>query len=196
VALARLSEPVIAPGVPIVRLLPCTVSVPVKLAAEEIVWPLIRPEVMVPRVALPELSILVTLLVWSEPPVLLMLPEPVMLVPPLMAPLRVREPMLTRLPLLSIRWVPAPAPVLMPVVPFRVVPVMVLVVAIVPNPVVMEPAPRAPTPVMEEKVPACRLELVILPFTMAEPLYCNTSPLARELRVRVVPCSLAMVGLG
>ena len=42
------------------------------------------------------------------------------------APVVVRLPMLTRLPEASILWVPAPAPVLMPVVPFMVVPVMVL----------------------------------------------------------------------
>ena len=129
-----------------------TANVPVKLALDEIVWPLIRPEVMVP--------------------------------------------MLTRLPLASMRWVPAPAPVLMPVVPLMVVPVMVLLVAMVPKPAAMEPADRAPVPVMAEKVPAVRLLLVMWPLTMALPLYWRTSPLAKELRVNVVPCSLAMVGLG
>ena len=34
---------------------PVAVTVPVKLAAEEIVWPLIKPEVTAPRVALPVL---------------------------------------------------------------------------------------------------------------------------------------------
>jgi hypothetical protein len=48
----------------------------------------------------------------------------------------VKLPMATRLPLLSMRWVPAPAPVLMPVVPFRVVPVTVEALVIVPEPLV------------------------------------------------------------
>ena len=36
---------------------PVTFNVPVKLAADEIVWPLMRPEVIVPRVALPVFNV-------------------------------------------------------------------------------------------------------------------------------------------
>jgi hypothetical protein len=57
-------------------------------------------------------------------------------------------PMFTKLPELSMRWVPAPAPVLMPVVPFIVVPVIVFVVAIVPKPEAIEPDESAPVPVI------------------------------------------------
>ena len=73
-----------------------------------------------------------------------------------MPPLKVARPvapivpMLTRLPLTSIRLVPAPAPVLIPVVPLRVVPVMVLAVAIVPKPLAIEPELKAATCVKEE----------------------------------------------
>jgi len=74
--------------------------------------------------------------------------------------------------------------------------VMLLPVEMVPKPLAIDPALRAPVPVMALKVPAVRLALVILPLTTALPLYCRTSPLAMELIVRVVPCSLAMVGLG
>jgi hypothetical protein len=59
-------------------------------------------------------------------------------------------PIFERFPLASILWVPAPAPVLMPVVPLRVVPVMVLAVAMVPKPEAMEPEDRAPVLVREE----------------------------------------------
>src|SRR3989344_5827160 len=59
-------------------------------------------------------------------------------------------PMLTKLPETSMRLVPPPAPVLSPVVPFKVVPVMVFPVAIVPKPEAMLPPARAPTPVKEE----------------------------------------------
>jgi hypothetical protein len=52
--------------------------------------------------------------------------------------------MLTKLPFTSIRLVPAPAPVLIPVVPLSVVPVIVLVVLIVPKPEAIEPDVRAP----------------------------------------------------
>ena len=62
---------------------------------------------------------------------------------PLMRPL-VMVPMLTKLPFTSMRLVPAPAPVLIPVVPFRVVPVMVFAVLIVPKPEAMEPVASAP----------------------------------------------------
>ena len=54
-------------------------------------------------------------------------------------PLAVMFVMLTRFPLLSILWVPAPAPVLIPVVPFNVVPVMVFVVLIVAKTVQIRP---------------------------------------------------------
>ena len=53
-------------------------------------------------------------------------------------------PMLVRFPEASILWVPELAPVLMPVVPLRVVPVMVLAVAMVPKPEAMLPEIRAP----------------------------------------------------
>ena len=57
VLLARLMEPVVVPGVPTVRVEPATVRVPVKLALLEMVWPFIRPEVMVPMLTrLPLLS--------------------------------------------------------------------------------------------------------------------------------------------
>jgi len=49
---------------------------------------------------------------------------------------------------------------------------------------------------LPKPLPLVRLELVIRPLTKAEPLYCKTCPLAMELMVRVVPCNLAMVGLG
>src|SRR3990167_6386233 len=76
--------PVEVPVTPRVRALPpWMVTVPVKLAADEIVWELMAPDV-------------------------------------------VTVPILTKLPELSMRWVPAPAPVLRPVVALRVVPVMVL----------------------------------------------------------------------
>ena len=54
------------------------VTVPVKLAAEEMVWLLIAPEVVtVPMLTrLPELSMRLVELVWMVPPVVLMLPEP------------------------------------------------------------------------------------------------------------------------
>src|SRR5207302_5905046 len=61
-------------------------------------------------------------------------------------------PILTRFPDESIRWVPVPAPVLIPVVPFRVVPVIVLLVLIVPKPEAIEPLANAPTLVNEELV--------------------------------------------
>ena len=53
--------------------------------------------------------------------------------------------MLAKLPEASIRLVPAPAPVLIPVVPLSVVPVIVFSVEIVPNPEAMDPDERAPT---------------------------------------------------
>jgi hypothetical protein len=81
-------------------------------------------------------------------PVLLLTPTPVMapdapkvpvklalldIVCPLIRPAAI-VPILTKLPVESIRLVPAPAPVLMPVVPFRVVPVIVLLaVSVVPD---------------------------------------------------------------
>ena len=67
-------------------------------------------------------------------------------------PLAVMFVMLTRFPLLSILWVPAPAPVLIPVVPFNVVPVMVFVVLIVPKPDAIEPETNAPVVVKDEEV--------------------------------------------
>jgi hypothetical protein len=59
-------------------------------------------------------------------------------------------PMLTRLPEASIRWVPPVAPVLIPVVPLRVVPVIVLVVEIVPKPEAIDPEASAPTVVKDD----------------------------------------------
>lgn len=66
---ARLMLPTVVPGVPTVKVLPWTVSVPVKFAAEEIVCPLILPEVIVPVPAL-ILALLVTIppLAFSWPP--------------------------------------------------------------------------------------------------------------------------------
>ncbi len=63
-------------------------------------------------------------------------------------------PILTRFPEESILCVPALAPVLIPVVPLRVVPVMVLEVWIVPKPEAIEPDDKAPTVVKEEVVTA------------------------------------------
>ena len=60
--------------------------------------------------------------------------------------------MLIKFPLTSILFVPDPAPVFIPVVPFRVVPVMVFPVAIVPNPEAIEPDVSAPTWVSEELI--------------------------------------------
>ncbi len=58
--------------------------------------------------------------------------------------------MLTKFPDASILCVPAPAPVLIPVVPLIVVPVIVLAVAIVPNPEAIEPEVKAPTVVSDD----------------------------------------------
>ena len=117
---------------------PAAATVPVKFAAEEIVWPLIRPEVIV-------------------------------LEPKARAPLEViapefMVPMLTRFPFTSILLVPPPAPVLMPVVPFKVRPIMVLVVAIVPKPETMEPVAKAPTVVIS--VPT-NLEAAMVPAVIS-----------------------------
>src|SRR5690242_6923517 len=60
--------------------------------------------------------------------------------------------MFAKLPDASILEVPAPAPVLIPVVPFKVVPVMVFAVEIVPKPEAIEPDDKAPTVVKEEVV--------------------------------------------
>ena len=65
-----------------------------------------------------------------------------------MLPLAVIFPTLTKFPLASIRCVPAPAPVFMPVIPFKVVPVIVLAVVIVPKPEPIDPAVSVPVPVM------------------------------------------------
>ena len=81
------------------------VNVPVKLAALEIVWPLIAPEVVI-------------------------------------------VPIFTKFPETSMRLVPAPAPVLMPVVPLIVVPVIVEAVAMVPKPEAIVPETKAPVLVM------------------------------------------------
>ena|SRR5260221_743133 len=61
-------------------------------------------------------------------------------------------PIFDKLPEESNLNVPDPAPVLMPVVPFTVVPVIVLAVAIVPKPEAIEPLVRAPTVVREDVV--------------------------------------------
>ena len=103
-ALRKIALPVVVDAVPSVSEAPCTVNVPVKLAVVLIVWPLIRPEVMVP--------------------------------------------ILTRFPLASIRAVPAPAPLLILVVPFTTVPVIVFAVAIVPKPDAILPTVNAPVPVI------------------------------------------------
>ena len=52
---------------------------------------------------------------------------------------------MTRLPDESMRLVPPDEPVFKPVVPFKVVPVMVFAVAMVPKPEAMEPEESAPT---------------------------------------------------
>ena len=83
VAFCKIKVPLVVLAVPTVTEAPLTAKVPVKLAALEIVWELMAPEV-------------------------------------------VTVPMLTKLPDESMRLVPAPAPVLMPVVALMVVPVMVL----------------------------------------------------------------------
>ena len=76
-----------------------------------------------------------------------------------MVPVEVMFAMLTRFPVLSILWVPATAPVLIPVVPLMVVPVIVFAVAIVPNPEAIEPEINAPVVVKDEEVtPAPRVE--------------------------------------
>ena len=65
-------------------------------------------------------------------------------------------PIETRFPDESILCVPAPAPVFKPVVPFKVVPVMVSALSIVPKPDVIDPAFNAPTVVKDDvttKVP-------------------------------------------
>ena len=70
---------------------------------------------------------------------------------PLTAPEVVTVPMLTRLPLASMRWVPPDAPVFTPVVALTVAPwtvvvvVMLLAVLMVPKPLAMLPAVRLPT---------------------------------------------------
>ena len=68
--------------------------------------------------------------------------------PPEIAPERVKVVMLDKAPEEFNLNVPAPAPVLMPVVPLMVVPVMVLAVAMVPKPEAMEPETSAPVLVM------------------------------------------------
>lgn len=99
-------------------------SEPVKFAAEEIVWLLIAPDVVI-------------------------------------------VPIFKRLPDASIRWVPADAPVLIPVVPFNVVPVIVLAVAMVPKPEAIEPEASAPTVVSDEvrtPVPSVLFERTFVPL--------------------------------
>ena len=59
-------------------------------------------------------------------------------------------PMFTKLPVASILCVPDPLPVFIPTVPFNVVPVIVLLVSIDPNPVVIDPEFNAPTLVKDE----------------------------------------------
>ena len=58
--------------------------------------------------------------------------------------------MLTKFPDESILCVPAPPPVLIPVVALRVVPVIVFEVEMVPNPDAIDPLANAPTVVREE----------------------------------------------
>ena len=109
-------------------------------------------------------------------------------------PLKSIEPVLV----LAVPRVRELAPVRVAVAPCKAaVVVMLLPVEIVPKPLAMEPAVRAPVPVMLLNVPAWRLLLVINPSTKAEPLYCRTDPVAGEPEiVRVLPCRLAIVGLG
>ena len=67
--------------------------------------------------------------------------------------------MFVKFPVLSILCVPAPTPVLIPVVPFSVVPVIVLAVLIVPNPDAIDPLTNAPVVVrLEEVTPLPKVE--------------------------------------
>ena len=65
-------------------------------------------------------------------------------------PVEVKLTMFKMFPDASILCVPAAAPVLTPVVPFRVVPVIVFAVEIVPKPEAIEPLLSAPTVVKDE----------------------------------------------
>ena len=139
------------------RLLP-TATVPVKLAAEEIVWPLIRPEVIVlaPR---------------ARAPVEVIAPELIV-------------PMLTKLPDASILWVPAAAPVLIPVVPLSVVPVIVLAVVIVPKPEAIDPEASAPVPVIAVVTASfTSTRAAFLPSSKLNSLVSTITP----LKTKVVP---------
>src|SRR5665647_3116719 len=116
-------------------------------------------------------------------------------------PLVVTLPMLSRLPVLSMRCVPAPAPVLMPVVPFRVVPVMVPLQARLPLPLLMvqpvEPLPPAnktlpaEMPPMETVpvVPASTVRLVAAAATAMAPLE-TVNPLMVPLTVNMPPTAV------
>ena len=89
-------------------------------------------------------------------------------------PLRVERPdavmvpMFTRLPDESMRLVPPDAPVLIAVVPFMVVPVMVLAVAMVPKPDAIEPEDRAPT--VTSPAPEVTDEFRVVAVRMSAPL--------------------------
>ena len=124
-------------------------------------------------------------------------PAVIVFAPRLRAPLEVIAPdeivpMLTRLPLTSIRLVPAPAPVLTPVVPFRVVPVRVLV----KTPVVPVTAPRLA--VVEYKLVAVSpvdeaFPRVVCPVTLKVPLAVKDEvavivPAVKALMVAVTAC--------
>ena len=126
------------------------------------------------------------------------------------APDPVMSPMLTRLPLLSILCVPLLAPVLIPVVPFMVVPDMELPVEIVPKPEAIEPLARAPVPVMAVvtasltstravSLPSSRLNsvaLTVIPFRMKVELLLPTTarvPVKLPMEVLAVPVALTVV---
>jgi hypothetical protein len=112
-----------------VVMLVATPRVPVRLAVLSISWPFIVPEtVRLPEdtARLPVVTVRPALAVVSPAtvsvPVKLALE---LIVWPLIRP-EVIVPMFTKLPLASILWVPPAAPVLMPVVPLRLVPWIVL----------------------------------------------------------------------
>ena len=118
-----------------------------------------------------ELALTVTKLVMVE--VALLTKSPPLTVA---KPVAVIVPMLTKLPETSIRLVPAPAPVLIPVVPFKVVPVMVLPVEMVPKPEAILPEARAPTWVKEELTTA---EPKVVAVKVLTPLMLRARPVAK-----------------
>ena len=119
---------------------------------------------MVPIPTLPAKELSLDPEMVNTPAVEVMFPEPEYVVPPEMAPDRLRDEMLDRAPEEFNLRVPAPDPVFIPVVAFRVVPVMVFEVEIVPNPEAMDPVDKAPTVVMSVPI---NLEAAMDPANMA-----------------------------